>query len=120
MYRLTQKLDNVRRNVKGWAKGSFGDLFKIKGDVEEKLKKLQGEIAKRINLDNATQEEEEYREKWKDILLREEFFWKQRSRLQWIKEADKNTTFFHRSASNHKIRNKINRLDGEGGRIFKD
>ena len=41
MYRLTQKLDNIRRNVKGWAKISFGDLFKAKGEVEDKLKMLQ-------------------------------------------------------------------------------
>ena len=54
MYRLAQKLDNIRRNVKGWAKSSFGDLFKIKGEVEEKLKKLQGEIAEGINLESAT------------------------------------------------------------------
>ncbi len=40
MYKLTQKWDNIRRNVKGWAKSSFGDLFKTKGGVEEKLKKL--------------------------------------------------------------------------------
>ena len=63
MYRLTQKLDNIKRNVKGWAKSSFGDLFKIKGEVEEKLKKLQGEIAKGSNLESATKEEEEYRKK---------------------------------------------------------
>ena len=40
MYRLTQKLDNVRRNAKEWAKSSFRDIFKIKREVEEKLKKL--------------------------------------------------------------------------------
>ena len=54
MYRLTQKLDNIRRNVKGWAKSSFGDLFKIKGEVEEKLKKLKGEIVEGTNLESAT------------------------------------------------------------------
>lgn len=54
MYRLTQKLDNIRRNIKGWAKSSFGDLFKIKGEVEEKLKKLQGDIAEGNNLENTT------------------------------------------------------------------
>ena len=120
MYKLTQKLDNIRRNVEGWAKSSFGDFFKIKGDVEEKLKKLQGDIVEGMSLDSVTREKEEYRKNWKDILLREEIFWKQRSRIQWFKEEDKNTTFFHRSASNHKRRNTINRLDGEGGRIYKD
>ena len=63
MYGLTQKLDNIRRNIKGQAKSFFGDLLKIKGEVEEKLKKLQGEIAEGNNLESATQEEEEYRKK---------------------------------------------------------
>ena len=120
MYRLTQKVDNLRRNIKGWAKSSFRDLFKIKGEVEEKLKKLQGEISEGNNLESATQKEEEYRKKWKDIILREDFFWKQRSRVQWLTEGDKNTTFFHRLASNHKRRNTISRLEGKGGRVSKD
>ena len=71
-------------------------------------------------MENSTQEEEEYRKKWKDIILREEIFWKQRSRVQWLIEGDRNTTFFHRSASNHKRRNIIRRLEGEGGRVYKD
>ena len=61
MYRLSQNLDNIRRNVKGWAKRSFGDFFKVKREVEEKLKKLQGEIAEGNNLEETTQEEEEYK-----------------------------------------------------------
>lgn len=54
MYRLTQKLDNIRKNIKGWAKSSFGDLFKIKGEVEEKIKEIQGEIVEGNNLESAT------------------------------------------------------------------
>ena len=49
MYRLTQKLDNIRRNVRVWAKSLFGDLFKIKGEVEERLKELQGVIVEGNN-----------------------------------------------------------------------
>ena len=61
MYKLTQKLDNIRRNVKVWAKSSFGDLFKIKGEVEEKIKKIQGVIIEGNNLEENIQKEGEYR-----------------------------------------------------------
>ena len=54
MYKLTLKLDNLRRNVKGQDKSSFGNLFKFKEEVKEKLKKLQREIAEGNNLESTT------------------------------------------------------------------
>ena len=42
--------------------------------MEEKLKKLQGDIAEGNNLEESTQEEEEYRKKWNDIIMNEEIF----------------------------------------------
>ena len=42
--------------------------------------------------------------------------WRQRSRVQWLKEGDRNIAFFHRQASNRKSRSIIKGLrnaDGE-------
>jgi hypothetical protein len=119
MYRLMQKLDNVRRNIKDWAKNSFGDIFKMKGEIENKLKDLQESMDKGDNRANTTLEEENYRMKWKDITAKEETFWKQRSRILWLEAGDRNTTFFHRSASIHKRRNTINSLMDDRGRVYK-
>ena len=74
MYRLTQKLYNIRRNVREWAKSSCGDLFKSKGEVQEKLKKLQGVIAEGNNSEENIKQEEKYRRRWKEILQKEEIF----------------------------------------------
>ena len=41
MYRHSAKLENVRRNVCPWQKIFFGDIFKTKVEVEEKLEDFQ-------------------------------------------------------------------------------
>ena len=50
-----------------------------------------------------------------EVTLREEMMWNQRSRAVWVKCGDRNTKFFHATASNRRRRNRIEGLyDGEG------
>jgi len=51
-------------------------------------------------------------------MSREEVFWKQKSRVQWIKEGDRNTSFFHLSAMKHRKANSISKLCLENGNII--
>ncbi|PWA48861.1 reverse transcriptase [Artemisia annua] len=56
------------------------------------------------------------RKQIKELLTHEELMWKQHSRIQWLREGDKNTRFFHTCASNRQRRNSILRLKGPDGR----
>lgn len=49
------------------------------------------------------------------LLDEEELYWRQRSRVDWLKCGDRNTTWFHRKATQRKQRNKIAGLLNERG-----
>ncbi|GMJ13760.1 hypothetical protein HRI_005045200 [Hibiscus trionum] len=44
-----------------------------------------------------------------------ELYWEQRARANWLRNGDKNTTFFHRHATQRKKQNRISRLMNDDG-----
>ncbi|XP_061999404.1 uncharacterized protein LOC133716758 [Rosa rugosa] len=54
------------------------------------------------------------------FLSQEEAFWRQRSKVVWLKEGDRNTGFFHRKAANRKRKNTIPGLYNENGQWCDD
>lgn len=50
-----------------------------------------------------------------EVLTKEEIMWNQRSRVEWLKNGDRKTKFFHASASQRQSKNRIEGLmDSEG------
>ncbi|KAA3453717.1 reverse transcriptase [Gossypium australe] len=49
---------------------------------------------------------------------KEEIYWEQRTRTNWLKNGDRNISFFHKIASQRKVRNHIAALEDEIGNSF--
>lgn len=51
----------------------------------------------------------------------EELFWRQRSRIQWLQEGDKNSAFFHAVTRNRRAMNKLSVIEKEdGSEVFEE
>lgn len=58
-------------------------------------------------------------ERYNKILRLEEEFWKLKSKVNWISEEDRNTTFFHTTTLNERRHNRILALlDDYGSWIY--
>ena len=104
----------MARKLGEWSKHKFGDFAKEMRTYKDQMGKLMCEypsretIAQMWSLDQRMDELE----------LREELYWKQRSRQDWSKHGDKNTKFFHAKAKQRVKRNNIKRLKDADGEIY--
>ena len=57
---------------------------------------------------------------FKSWALLEEISWRQKSRETWLKEGDRNTSFFHRMANAHRRRNCLKSICINGRKLDKE
>ncbi|XP_050211620.1 uncharacterized protein LOC126661796 [Mercurialis annua] len=97
------KIGLCLNNLSDWNKNMVGNLDgRIRG-THEKLFKLQQNALNFTEFEKLRKVEAE-----PDELLRcEEVLWRQRSRNIWLKEGDRNTSFFYQKASHRRKRNNI-------------
>lgn len=116
-YCLLQKLKFVKGKMKLWAQARRGEEKVEEHAWLEELQSLH-----QLEEVGVLPQEQLLRMKGikislKKKALREEIQWKQRSRLRWLKEGDKNTKFIHHMASARRRKNYIHPLQVDGERI---
>ena len=51
--------------------------------------------------------------------IEEEVYWKQKSRINWLRSGDRNTRYFHAVTKRRKVKNTINSIQDEQGVIYR-
>ncbi|KAG5575672.1 hypothetical protein H5410_055806 [Solanum commersonii] len=95
---LTEE-ESVNSRLFSWIMKNYIFMRRLHGDKVYKLDEIPNqklltevEITKRFSLSK----------EFEDIARHEEIAWRQRSRTLWLKQGDRNTIFFHKTANAHK------------------
>jgi hypothetical protein len=79
---------------------------------------IQNELIHHGSTDSLQAEEELLKKQLEERQHQEEILWRQKSRVQWLKEGEKNTKFFHRSMIQRRHINHITKLENDQGQIL--
>jgi hypothetical protein len=110
---LQAKLLSTTMALRGWGNSSFGV---VRTELSRLRKKLQ-ELRTDPRRSDPNYEEKKVEERIAELCYREEIMWRQRARIQWLTEGDKNTRFFHHKAIMRRKKNKIDKLNRSDGSV---
>ncbi|GJX60248.1 retrovirus-related pol polyprotein from transposon TNT 1-94 [Tanacetum coccineum] len=117
MFIFSKKLKNMKRHIR--------ELNKRNGNVYEKVKKLKDELKKiQTELDKDPQSvdlkeaEMVINNAYRDVVMDEEKVPNQKTKIEWLKEGDHNSTYFHNFLKGRLSRNTIISVEDDVGIVF--
>lgn len=109
MFSLGQRLKNAKLSCRALNREGFGNIQQRTDEAFSNLEEIQQALL--TNPSHALfREEHVARKKWDFFAKALESFYRQKSRIRWLKEGDANTAFFHKAVVAHYSRNRIRYL----------
>jgi len=105
---IMSKLSLCAKDISVWKKTHCHNL---KRDIENCRKQMQDKRLEAAGEDQTRMFE--LRKRMQRLLSQDDAYWRQRAKTHWYKDGDKNTKFFHASATTRKKGNRITSLDDD-------
>eukprot|EP00253_Pinus_taeda_P030838 PITA_30838 len=113
IFNLQKKLKATKEKIKDWNKTVLGNIFQEKAILENKLEQIHKDGAVGNHSVEAMEQEKTLFQQWHKCCFQEETLWKQKSRIQWLKEGELNTNFFHREISLEEVEEAIRSMPND-------
>ena len=107
MFRLTRKLKGVKAILKAFNFRSFGRLHERVVAAREALCQAQSAMLNCPSNPMLGEIEKSCLKNYHDLAIAEEGFLKQKSRVQWLKLGDQNSSFFHKAVKARNARSAL-------------
>ena len=120
MYKVCSKLKLLKARLKLLNKNSFSDISSRTEQARNELFTVQMALELRPFDQNLLDSEAELLRTYSSLRLQEESFFRQKSRIRWLKEGDSNTKFFHHFVNKRCAQNHILSVSTNEGNILSD
>lgn len=110
---LLENLEALRKHIETWAKGVQGHRRKKKRELFEQLVNLNEEDPDESILANITEVKMTLNMK----ADKEELYWTQRARFNWIRLGDRNTSYFQQVATQKRKKKLVLALEDDNGEL---
>lgn len=110
---IRQGLRDLMTELHVWSKSQFGNIVR-------ELEKSRCQLEELMSMNADRKEIRKVEDHMNELLYREELLWLQRSRVDWLKDGDRNTKFFQRKAVWRARKNKVKRLIDDNGESHND
>ncbi|KAK1610764.1 hypothetical protein QYE76_034437 [Lolium multiflorum] len=101
-------LDKTMQVLQSWSRKKLGNLL-------AELDKCRKQLTALMQTGNDREAIRRVSDQMNELLYKEEMLWMQRSRINWLKEGDQNTKYFHQKAVWRARKNKIKKLKDKDG-----
>ena len=106
-------LNSVRQKLQKWSREEFGSVQKQLKAMRHRLERVRAASLR----SGPTRAEKDLLKRISELLARKEALTKQRSRVLWLSEGDRNTEFFHAKMKERSRINKIKKLKKPDGSV---
>ncbi|XP_039158375.1 uncharacterized protein LOC120288459 [Eucalyptus grandis] len=118
VYILCAKLRLLKCKLKQNNKELFSDLSRRTAEARRALQATQGAMQVDPFSSTLADTEKQQIQVFTDLHLQEESFYRQKSRVRWLKEGDRNTKFFHQMVNKRHLQNRITSVTSGDTTIF--
>lgn len=103
---IHDRLGRCKTQISNWHRDKNTNNINIIEELQQTLKRIQQGSQSMYN----KQEETRLNCALDEVWAKEEGYWRQRSRIQWLKSGDRNTKLFHQATVERRRKNNISRL----------
>ena len=107
-------MKEIKQKLKVWNREVFRRLDCNKSSTLQQVDFWDWVESERSLTVEETKLKKEAKKSYKKWVLLEEIHWRQLSREIWLREGDRNTSFFHRMISAHRRNNSLDRVKING------